>query len=555
MLASPLRRLALGGVAALSCLCAPLSALEAEPTPLAWPDGGSLGVLGTAMAPSLDGLITGIAAASAATGQAMPPAAIRQQLGGSLGDPNLENIRTDVPITAVFTTGMAPMGAPGYAILIPAKDPAALQGNAQMVAGEGIAQVVGDLLVIADQQATIDALGDAKAGYEALSATPVSRHLQIDLDLAGIYNLYGPMAQASMGMLPMMLMQGGGDAQQMQAMTALMPYVQAGAVSALHLWEQCHSLTLSVSLSEVPEIDSVLRATDGSKLAGAMSAPAESDLQSIGGLVDPEATMAGLWAINIDGWTAAMQDLMDRLGNDPNTANLVTEDLRGLLDQWGSVMGSRQAFSADMTSPQNFAGTFAYSVNDAAAALDMLESSYRLVDEGSMADLYKGMGLEPDANVEKNVRQVGDVSIHRATMEMKPKEGTDPQMANATSSSFDIATIDGWLLGSAGDTASIEALILRAQDPQPGTPLASQSRFGNDLHGYFDYDIAALFSSMGMFGDLPESEPMMMGTYAEEGRQRFLMALPLEAFAAMNGGGQPQGGQQGGGNDDEALLP
>lgn len=515
--------------AAARCLlilvaCLPLGAGEAPPAPAA---PGAAGILGYVLLPSPGRSVDrAVAVADAFQAGAVERDELLESLGEPLGPAGLSAVDLEAPLLAAFLAPAAPMQPPLTVVMASVTAPDDYLRFAEMRGW--FAEHADGLLTVA-QQAPTDEQGGAIAElYHAAGEIEPGTDARLFLDLAVAHATYG----AQLEMLPALLMLGMAGDPQLQQMA---PLFQAYVLAFTETLADSALLQADVALdatvqAEAVGLDVLYRAREGSALAGLLSAPAGDPLAGLALLPPGDAVFRGAGAVPAEGMRAWAADLLERVGADPTAAQVLTAEVRQAMADWMEAFGGATAFQMDDALAQEAA----WEVTDGDAALAAYEDSLAL-----MEDLMGGLGMGIESGLERDVREVDGVGVHRLTMEAQQPE-LDPM---GMMQSQELAVVEGWLLVGNGD--ALDAMIARARDGGAAVPLRSIDRFGHGAHVYADYDVVGLMKAMmqqaaqaglAMGGMIPPEavgHPVTLASWLAEGSARTRLHVPLRPWIAI----------------------
>jgi len=199
--------------------------------------------------------------------------------------------------------------------------------------------------------------------------------------------------------------------------------------------------SLNVALKPTPDvllIKETIAAVPGSDAAAMLvadpQAPAKNELL---GYLENGAGMNFAMKMNKPLWkkfTASMMDLLGTIGGQ----NLSAEDMASMnkliadaMDSMGGSLAGTFAFNKEAGSL--FEMNYVVSVADADKFNKMLDDSADMLKKTGLLDVYKGLGIEMDYTMQRNVGTYQGISIDSARLTMKSTEPNSPpgQMIDA----------------------------------------------------------------------------------------------------------------------------
>ena len=518
-------------------------------------------VTGYVALPSLDRAIDGfVALAEELLPGVISKERVKEQIGALLGDPTLEYLDTTRPIVLVLLSGTPP-GPPPWAILASVKEGAPY---GQMVtAMEMQAKQDGGLLMVAGAAEVLEQDATLRAVYDRVRGAEIGETARLYLDTGRLLDAYGPLVDAQISAMEQLLPAGRAEAPggvDFASMVEILKLEVMGLKKLLSLVAEVQ-LGLEVGGQGV-RCDTILVAKQGSSLARCFARSAR--LRPEFPALEQKGFVEATYAIDPQGISDVMKDVLDDISRDPTGARFVSSELTSLLTNMAGWWTGTAATSVDLAGGTDVEFEFVMGVKDEQKFLEMMEQSVALYQPGSpFHEVYQQLGMDYSSKLERNVREHAGVAVHRLSVSVK----ADPQKLGpaAALASMDMTGEMAVVAGRAvmsHDAAGLDRLVDSARSGGAGEEfaLASRKAFGAGRHAYVVYDVFGLLRDLaqsmpeglgktmfqGVVGAISSNVPLVGAVTFQENRARLEGKLPVEflkEFAKlvplMGGAGSP----------------
>jgi hypothetical protein len=496
------------------------------------------GILATLSIPDLEATLRRLDDVVTAFNPAAPPGMSKLVLGGVLGDPQLMQMRLGEPVVLMLFGSAS--GTPSYAWLVPVNDGSGY-ASALRTRGWSIRETPGMLLAASDEGALDRAAAERKA-YAGIRNARVEAEARLTLNVPALRRAFGPMIEAGFESA----MAASAVTPSAEASKAFQPFARLWGRSAAEVFAQIEQMRMDLSLEAAARLgfDWEVSPSQGSALAElARMAPASAS--PLRGLLPASGFMSAVYQMEGARVAQFVGRMLDRLAADPESAKLLTPELRRLLEDGGWFDG-RAVVRMRAGSGGRVVGDGAWGAADEAKALAFLEAMASVMaPTGAIAKSHESMGVAYTTTFERDVRRHRGVAIHRLKANLDARKAPPEQAAQlrAMVGDVDFAITRGVQLMSQ-EPAVLQAMIDRLIDDQPAAAadLQAAALLGPGAHFYTDYDLvglmrAGLTAAGGATAfSIPEnvaSEPMLAAATLSNGSLRFRTQIPLKPFAAI----------------------
>ncbi len=371
--------------------------------------------------------------------------------------------------------------------------------------------------------------------------------------------MFGPMVQAKIEEVKETMQAVGAQGQDAMARQAA-TNIEATAAVLDTLMKETRYLSLSLDPSfEKMGVSFVLAAVPGSPMAGMFKSDASTASSKFKGYMADGAAVNFTGSMSSPFWrklNEAYIDMMPKLmGEMASSDDIATfkKMATDAMDAFGGALGG--SFSVDLNSKPPFQVTYVADVKDPAKFYRVLEEASKAMSTGSIADLYKEMGMQMSFDLKRNASSYEGVSIDAIAFNIK---GTDPdspatQMIDAMyGDGLDvrIATVDNRLVYALGPDAqdSVQKLIgqVKAGDPKqaPNEPQTAMAMIpGAEKADFFmSFNVLRLMKLIGAFApmpmpetDIPTQSSIAVAGSAGNGRMTIDLAVPKQHVLEIMG--------------------
>jgi hypothetical protein len=519
-------------LSAVAVVCALGTSVHAQKAP-AVPDVKLDEALVTVLASDIPTLVQQAGDLAGKVQSGMGAETIKAQVGGMLGDPELEGLPkgSDAAFVAFPQVQMlfVEVGA-GKAEAYAKK----AEENGQMaVAADGV-------VVIAKEESALEAgkkLAPAVKSKVLAANKPAA--VTVTVEMPRVLKQFGPQIEGGLAMMTASMKQATEETTGAEAAKFIEAYLRF----ALAMAKQMERLELSVDLpAEGVRISKAVTPAAGSNLAAYLATPAPKSEDMLK-FLPATGAMRAQYLLDIKALTAFLDKeltpITKEVGFDEKGLAALTE----IMKKAGAAYGGSFAVDAVGGGTGLMDGTAAYALSDPAAALSLLEDSVAQFDKSGLADLYEQMGMSMKLALKKDARKHKDVAIHELTMKMESE--ADPEVAKLLGEGlkYEVAMVGKVQLLAMGDT-KIEPLIDAALDGSmpPAKPLAAQKLMPSgaavlidlDVPRYMKY-IALMAEKAGEQGDkmdaviekLSGAEPVNIAAGVVDGKAVGRMLVPV----------------------------
>jgi hypothetical protein len=517
---------------------------SAADTPLA--EFANEDVLGMVVIPDLKTTLGRIdAAVVTVAGEGNP--SVAELIGGNLGDPALDQMRTGAPLVVMAMKPARAGGPPSWIQFVPVNEGSTY---AQTIAAIGAqAEEVDKVLIVAQSPEGLALGRNAMADYKALAGAAVDGDMRVRISFPRVIANWGPTMRMGMdgfANLAALSAQGGMDAKTMVAMLA-------GEMHILMLLiEQSDQLQLDMAISGERLIcRQIVKARDGTSLSQVFSAPTEAAAPA-GLLSNSVGAMAMSARTNASGIRALIADILKELSNTPATQQLLTEAIAQQVTDVSSAFDGSCAMSMQFKD-DGVAIEGASGLSDPSKGqklVELMETMYAA--DSPIQQMYQSMGVT--FALERSVREHAGVSVNRINATKDPSKAP-PQQAAALQlipTNQEVAIAKNWCV-FASQPEALNTLIDRATGAATAAPSTTRAEkaHGSGRDFYLDYDILRILqiSLKQVFGDMPapaNSDPMTISGSFDKGSLRSECRIPLKPFGEFKRAVEENMGGQGG---------
>ncbi len=336
--------------------------------------------------------------------------------------------------------------------------------------------------------------------------------------------------------------------------------IEASAAILDALMKETKYLSISLNPSfEKIGASFVLAAAPGSNMADMFKGDTAGASNKLMGYMTEGAAVNFAGSMTSPFWrkvNEAYIDLMPKLMGDAASSDDIAAFKKmatDAMDAFGGALAG--SFSIDMNSKPPCQVTYVADVKDSAKFYRVLEEASKAMTTGSLADLYKEMGMQMSFDLKRNTSSHQGVSIDSITFSVK---GTDPdspatQMIDAMYGdglNVQMATVNNQLVYALGQNAqgSVQKLIDQVKAGGP-KQVADEARTamamipGADKADFFmTVNIVRLIKLVSAFApvpmpqtDIPTQSSIAIASDASNGRMTLDLAIPKQHVLEIMG--------------------
>ncbi len=481
-------------------------------------------------------------------------------LPGAGPDPSRIGLLVPVRNYQQFVSGNANIGQPdGRGISKIGPQDAAMMAAVE-VGGYALLSMTGNeepLVTMKKSGAGTSTLAASLDAAELKRSTEAPLWIYANVELAG--RLFGPMVQAKIEEVKETMQAMGAQGQDAMAKQAT-ANIEASAAILDALMNETKYLSISLSPSfEKIGASFVLAAAPGSNMADMFKGDTAGAGNKLMGYMTEGAAVNFAGSMSSPFWrkvNEAYIDLMSKIMGDSASGDDIAAFKKmatDAMDAFGGALAG--SFSIDMNSKPPFQATYVADVKDSAKFYRVLEEASKAMTAGSIADLYKEMGMQMSFDLKRNASSYEGVSIDAITFNVK---GTDPdspatQMIDAMYGdglNVQMATVNNQLVYALGQNAqgSVQKLIdqVKAGGPKQVAGEAQTALAmipGADKADFFmTVNIVRLMKLVSAFApipmpqtDIPTQSSIAIASDASNGRMTLDLAIPKQHVIEIMG--------------------
>ncbi len=481
-------------------------------------------------------------------------------LPGGGPDPSRVGVLVPVRNYQQFVSGNANVGQPdGRGISKIGPEGAAMLATVE-VGGYALVSTIGNeeaLTTMKTSGAGASTLAAALDAAELKRSTDAPVWIYANVELAG--KLFGPMIQAKIeeAKQGMQAMQAQGqDAMAKQATANI--EASAAILDVLLKETKYFSVSLSPSFEKIGA-SFVLAAAPGSSMADMFKGDSAGGANKLLGYMQDGAAVNFAGSMSSPFWrkvNEAYIDLMPKMmgekasGDDIAAFKKLATDA---MDAFGGALAG--SFSVDTSSKPPFQVTYVADVKDSAKFYKVLEEASKAMTAGSLADLYKEMGMQMSFDLKRNTSNHQGVSIDSIKFNVKGTDSDSPatqaiEAMYGDGLDIQMATVNNQLVYALGQNSqdAVQKLIdqVKAGGPKQvaGEAQAALAMIpGAEKADFFmTINVLRLMKMAGAFApipmpqtDIPTQSSLAVASDAANGKMTVDLAVPKQHVLEIMG--------------------
>lgn len=512
-------------------------------------DPGSAEVSGYVAIPDVSQILEHLDVVARAFNPQLPAGVLKMQLGAVSGDPALANLETGKPVVvmALKRAAGAADQTPSGAIFIPARSAAPYD---QIFEKAQLVSVFQDGLLICASNA--DELKAAQAqvpAYNRIAADKGSADFRCFSGNKALLAALKPKIQAWLESFS----QSIANAESAQSplnpgntMTSRLLKLEIKAV--LELLNEIDSQQVDVVFKgDTLCIDAIANAAPDSALASLFVPPVDT-VNSVHGLLVSPGLMQAIMKFAPGSNAVFIQKLIDTLARDPESAELLTPEVKAYLFKCATLSNAEYAMSTQLSADSKQKIEFALTVKDAKSVDEAYAQMAEMMKAGGLlGKVYSGVGMKMEVNLQKSARQYKGVSITSFKQSVDTTQATSPlKNLDVFGTNLEIGAVKDKVLVGASNPATLEQMIdraLAAESPSPTVVLEAMTVFGPGKQLYFDYNVIEMMKEamkaipgfiLGpALKQLSAAKPIIGAGLCDHGRALLQVRVPLTPFIEL----------------------
>lgn len=427
----------------------------------------------------------------------------RKQLGTFLGDPTLDGLPAGsggaLLVFSDFSNTMLLEVAPAKA-----KDyQAAAEAQGRSVG------MAGQIMVVSGSEANTSAGLEIAQEMAAKVLKPRAAQLRAQIAVNRILKQYEPQAQMALTLVPAQLAQAQARQESSDLpSTATARLIEAEMRVLYVVLSKVSMLQLEVNPSkEGIRINTTFVASEPPKTEEKVASVAE-----LSNLIPAKAGLRMIGAFDPKSTSLRVQEVFQTVSEQMNIPPADRAGFTKLMSDWMDVSNGTVASVALMPGVKKLSGVKIAGVSDEQKALAVLAEMPANFDNGPIGKLLDQFGLDIKVKFERDVRKVGDVAIHKMSVELPFMTSSTQALKMLGDMSYEIAIVNKQMIAAFGTPIEPAIEAVKTGKTPDAKPLEAQSIFGPGGRAYIDYNIAEAIDLFGssMSDTMPAEAAKMM---------------------------------------------